>query len=129
MIRSLRVAMVAAVAAAVLAGSASAALISVSPPTVLFTGAPHVGMKLPGQTGTWKRAGKDAKPVFWSPSWHWLRCDARGSSCLAITGATGLTYVVRSADVGHRLRLSMTATSSAGTGTSVSDATAVVVRR
>lgn len=46
---------------------------------------------------------------------EWRRCDADGAfnSCVAIAGATGLTYTPTAADVGHRLRFVVTATSPA----------------
>lgn len=37
--------------------------------------------------------------------YQWLRCGVTGKACRAIRGATHRTYIVRSADVGHRLRV------------------------
>ncbi|HUK33025.1 MAG TPA: hypothetical protein VLV86_03880 [Vicinamibacterales bacterium] len=37
--------------------------------------------------------------------YQWLRCGVKGKSCKAIKGATHRTYVIRSADVGHVLRV------------------------
>lgn len=47
----------------------------------------------------------------------WARCDANGTltSCGSIPGATGLGYTPTAADVGHRLRLLITATNPADT--------------
>lgn len=47
----------------------------------------------------------------------WARCDANGTltSCGSIPGATGLGYTPTAADVGHRLRLLVTATNPADT--------------
>jgi hypothetical protein len=47
----------------------------------------------------------------------WAQCDATGAlaSCATIPGATGLKYTPTSADVGHRLRLLVTATNPADT--------------
>jgi hypothetical protein len=47
----------------------------------------------------------------------WARCDANGllASCAAIPGATGRTYTPAAADVGHRLRLLVTAINPADT--------------
>jgi hypothetical protein len=47
----------------------------------------------------------------------WARCDANGTlaSCASIPGATSLTYTPTAADVGHRLRLLVTATNPADT--------------
>lgn len=47
---------------------------------------------------------------------NWTQCDAHGSlaSCADIPGATGLSYTPTAADVGHRLRLHVTAKNAAG---------------
>lgn len=39
-----------------------------------------------------------------NPSYAWLRCVGAGTSCYAIPGASGLTYIVGPLDVGHTLR-------------------------
>ena len=45
---------------------------------------------------------------------QWLRCDAAGSSCSAIAGATGASYALVAADVGATLRLRVTASNAGG---------------
>lgn len=61
---------------------------------------------------------------------NWTRCQADGTEpCVPIVGATGLTYTPDSADVGHRLRLLVTAANVAGTVTAASRPTAVVATR
>jgi hypothetical protein len=67
----------------------------------------------------------------WSPTpsfvtRQWQRCTADGTGCVNIAGATGQTYGVRLADVGHRLRAHVTAHSSSGQ-TTVASATSAVV--
>jgi Ig domain of plant-specific actin-binding protein len=67
----------------------------------------------------------------WSPSpsfvtRQWQRCSADGTDCVNIAGATGQTYGVRLADVGHRLRAHVTAHSSSGQTTVASSTSAVV---
>src|SRR3954453_8305160 len=67
----------------------------------------------------------------WSPSpsfvtRQWQRCSADGTDCVNIAGATGQSYGVRLADVGHRLRAHVTAHSSSGQTTVASSASAVV---
>jgi hypothetical protein len=58
----------------------------------------------------------------------WTRCDAQGfeSSCVSIPGATGLRYTPSTDDIGHRLRLLLTASNAAGI-TKVSTAPSGVV--
>jgi hypothetical protein len=86
-------------------------------PTV--TGTAVVGEQLRVSNGSWS-------PTPTSFSRQWQRCNADGNGCLNISGATGATYGVRSADVGHRLRALVTARASGGTATAVSNASGVV---
>jgi hypothetical protein len=86
-------------------------------PTV--TGTPVVGEQLTVSNGSWS-------PAATSFNRQWQRCGSDGNGCLNIGGATGRTYGVRSADVGHRLRALVTAHNSSGTATAVSNTTAVV---
>jgi hypothetical protein len=59
---------------------------------------------------------------------QWLRCDAGGSGCTAIPGATDAKYVPSDADIGHALEVQETATESGVTSTSLaSDPTMPVV--
>jgi hypothetical protein len=73
-----------------------------------------------------------AMPGRWTPSGHfeflyrWLRCNADGSDCDAVPGATERTYVVRLPDVGFRLRVRVLAIADAGSSTADSALTAVI---
>jgi len=58
--------------------------------------------------------------------YQWLRCSVSGPSCQMVSGATGATYTLVSADVGYRMRLYVTATNSAGSATAASEPTAIV---
>jgi hypothetical protein len=60
-------------------------------------------------------------------AYQWQRCDADGNRCQAVGGATGSTYRATSTDVGHRLRVAVTAKNAFGSSTATSGATAVVV--
>ena len=86
-------------------------------PTV--TGTAVVGEQLRVSNGSWS-------PTPTSFSRQWQRCNADGNACLNISGATGATYGVRSADVGHRLRALVTARASGGTATAASNASGLV---
>lgn len=64
-------------------------------------------------------------------AYRWLRCPAsggggNGEGCVAISGATFKRYAVRHADVGHRLRVRVTAANSEGSAAEVSNATGIV---
>ena len=89
---------------------------NVTPPTI--TGTAEVGQKLVATRGTWT-----GNPT----SFHfvWSRCDTDGA-CLTIANATKKTYVPTAADVGHTLRVTVTARNSAG-GTAAASAPSAVV--
>jgi len=71
------------------------------------SGSAIVGDTLRVSNGSWS-------PAATSYGHQWQRCAADGTGCTNIAGATGQTYGVRSADVGHRLRALVTARTSAG---------------
>jgi hypothetical protein len=50
-------------------------------------------------------------------SYQWQRCDADGSDCVPIPGATASSYTVLDADLGHRLCAVVTATNAVGSAT------------
>jgi hypothetical protein len=54
--------------------------------------------------------------------YRWLRCNRAGRACVRIRGATRRSYVIRAADLGHRLRSYVVL----GSGVAVSAPTAVV---
>jgi hypothetical protein len=58
---------------------------------------------------------------------QWLRCDAAGSGCVAVAGATGLTYPLGTADVGSTLRVRETASNAFGSGPPATSAPSGVV--
>jgi len=83
------------------------------------SGSAQVGEELTVSNGTWS-------PTPTSFSRRWQRCDSAAEDCRNITGATGRTYGVRTADVGHRLRALVTARTASGVSTTASSASAVV---
>src|SRR3954451_19626863 len=89
-----------------------------TPPTIV--GPPTAGRLLAAVPGTWE----GGKPVTFT--YQWRRCDSAGASCVAIDGATAETYRPVTADVGHALKVFVTATSGAGTASSTSVPTAPV---
>ena len=84
------------------------------------TGAPAVGDNLHGSNGTWTGSGL----TF---TYQWMRCDAGGTDCVPIPGATGVDYSPTSGDIGHTLQFCVTATNSGGSSTNCSAPTAAVV--
>jgi hypothetical protein len=88
-----------------------------TPPKI--SGTAEVGLTLVATRGTWT-----GDPT----SFHfaWLRCDTTGAACLAIGGATAKIYTPTVTDIGHTLRVSVTARNSSGSTTATSVATGVV---
>jgi hypothetical protein len=64
-----------------------------------------------------------------SAAWQWLRCGAdKAGSCTAIPGATADRYRIVDADVGFRLRVTLTVTGADGTASSERSAATGVVK-
>src|SRR5215208_3780672 len=82
---------------------------------------PFVGDTLTATNGSWT-----GSPT--SFAYQWDRCDATGDrqNCTGIAGATSKTYTIAKADVGHKLRVRVTATNADGSGTKDSAGTGVV---
>lgn len=59
-------------------------------------------------------------------SFRWERCSATGSACVAIPGAGGSTYTVKSKDGGRTLRVRVTAQNQAGSAAVFSACTSLV---
>src|SRR5882724_5073679 len=93
------------VAASLLVGVGSAVSQAVPANTSLpsISGSAKDGSLLTASHGSWTNS-----PT--SYAYAWQRCDTDGGACAAITGATSKQYTATSADVGHRLRVTVTAT-------------------
>lgn len=106
-----------------LAGAVSAGPPGQSPPTntapPTISGTPQVGQTLTASQGNW------SGPVQ-AYATQWNRCDSAGANCTAIGGATSTTYAPVAADVGSKLRVSVTASNKRGSTTATSDPTAAV---
>lgn len=63
-----------------------------------LSGTAAVGETLVGNVGAWK-----SPKTTWERQWQ--RCEADGSACGPILGATGAAYTVQPADAGKRLRM------------------------
>ncbi len=102
------------------AGNGSAAVTAVPKNKTLPTisGTAEAGQTLTATRGTWSNA-----PT--SFSFAWSRCDAGGNGCAAI-GATGKLYTPTDADVGHTLRVTVTAKNTSGSAKATSAPTAIV---
>ncbi|HEY1563872.1 MAG TPA: GH25 family lysozyme [Gaiellaceae bacterium] len=89
-----------------------------TPPSLV--GAPEAGQLLAAVPGNWV----GGKPLEFA--YQWLRCDAAGANCATLTGATAESYRPVSADVGHSLKVVVTAASDGGSATAASAPTVAV---
>jgi hypothetical protein len=89
-----------------------------TPPSI--SGSASVGSTLSRVQGTWS----GSTPITYA--YVWRRCDSGGAGCTTISGATGTSYVVASADLGKTLRVQETATNAYGNASATSAQTAVV---
>jgi len=105
--------------ASVGAGSAATQIapVNIDPPTV--TGTPRVAEALTAQNGTWENSPTEFR-------YRWLRCNPGGNSCVLLA-ADGKTYRVGETDVGHTLRVRVTAVNADGATNARSEQTDVVM--
>jgi hypothetical protein len=76
--------------------------------------------RLKASKGTWS----GQKPI--SYAYAWSRCDASGGSCTNIGGAGKSAYKLTHLDVGHTLRVTVTASNEAGHASATSEPSGVV---
>jgi hypothetical protein len=77
------------------------------------------GQQLTASNGSWTNS-----PI--SYTYQWQRCASDGGGCGPINGANSQHYTVSTNDVGHRLRVQVTAHNNGGSGTATSAPTAIV---
>jgi hypothetical protein len=83
------------------------------------TGTAKVGSTLTADHGTWSGA-----PTAYT--YQWQRCTSDGATCGDLTGATDQTYKPVTGDVGHTLRVVVTAANADGKASATSKTTDVV---
>lgn len=81
-----------------------------------ISGRARVGHRLAASLGSWS----GLTTTF---NFQWLRCNARGGSCVAIGSARHIFYRLTKRDAGHRIRVRVTAINSAGSTRATSRAT------
>jgi len=104
------------VAAAAMA-SPTVAPVNIDLPTI--TGTARQGEVLTAQNGTWENSPTEFR-------YRWLRCNPLGNSCVLLA-ADGKTYRVGQVDVGHTMRVRVTAINADGSTNARSEQTEVVV--
>ncbi|HUF01070.1 MAG TPA: hypothetical protein VMN35_01470 [Gaiellaceae bacterium] len=79
-----------------------------------------VGQVVTAESGAW--VGR--QPI--SFSYRWLRCNTAGGECARVSGAGSRSYRLTSSDVGHRMRIDVTARNAIGSRTVRSTESAIV---
>jgi len=97
---------------------ATAAPANAAPPVV--SGTARQGQTLTATSGSW---GGTLPITF---AYHWQLCNAGGSGCNGISGATGATYTLIAGDVGRTVRVRVTATNSDGSAQAFSAPTGAI---
>jgi Phosphoesterase family len=97
---------------------------AVQPPTntspPMISGTAEEGLVLTASPGNWSNS-----PT--SYAYHWRRCNVQGIECVAISGASLSTYLVRSGDVGFTLRVKVIAYNAEGHSSAISVPSDVVI--
>ncbi|HEU0251121.1 MAG TPA: hypothetical protein VFR48_10395 [Solirubrobacteraceae bacterium] len=88
-----------------------------TPPSL--SGTATEGQSLTASKGTWSGA-----PT--SYSYQWQDCDSSGAGCVDVATATNSTYRLSASDVGHTVRVMVSATNGAGTTPADSAVSSVV---
>ncbi len=89
--------------------------------TPSISGEAKEGHTLSAGAGTWK-----GTPAF-TYTYQWQSCNSSGESCANISGATGSTYSLTSANVDSTLRVVVKAENSAGSANATSSVSSIVV--
>jgi hypothetical protein len=99
--------------------SDEAPAVNTDPPAI--TGTAGAGSTVTADPGDWQ-----GTPTI-TYAYQWRRCDAAGANCVDVAGATGHTYDLTAADVGHTVRVVVVANNDAGASSpATSPASAVV---
>jgi hypothetical protein len=102
---------------ATVAGRPSLAPTNTTLPTI--SGSTTQGQTLTASPGAWTNS-----PT--SYAYQWQDCDPSGNNCTTIAGTTTSTYMVVAGDVGHTIRVGVTASNATGSTSASSAHTAVV---
>ena len=86
-----------------------------------ITGETIQGAPLSANPGEWHGGGGTLTYAY-----QWQRCNSAGASCSDISAATEATYTSTTADIGHTVRVVVTAANQGATGTATSTHTATI---
>ena len=106
------------------ATSPATAIVAPTPPVntaaPTISGTPRDGVTLTAANGTWTGTA----PIAYA--YRWQRCDAAGTDCADITGATGSTFTPGADEVGRTVRVVVTGTNAAGATSAASSPSAAI---
>jgi len=86
-----------------------------------IAGTAEQGQTLTEQHGLWTN-----EPTAYT--YQWEDCDSTGNNCTAIAAATGQSYTLAAADVGHSIRVQETASNASGKSSPATSAATAVVQ-
>jgi hypothetical protein len=92
-------------------------------PSVETSGHSLLGAPLSAQRGEWDAPAGAGAIAY---SYQWERCDSQGNSCQPIPAAQGSSYTPAAGELGHTLRVLVTATNNDGATSLQSAASAVL---
>jgi hypothetical protein len=98
--------------------------VNTTAPTILTPSQVFTGAALSTHPGAWS-APTGAGSIAYG--YQWQDCDAQGNNCTAIAGAQTASYTPTPSDVGHTLRVVVTATDNDGLASAASAVTGVVL--
>jgi len=101
-------------------GRSQAAPTNTKEPTIIYVYPIKVGTTLNADKGAWSGTA----PITYT--YQWGRCNEDGQACKAITNATGTTYKTVNADVGHTIRVRVTASNNDGKAEAASNASSLI---
>ncbi len=96
---------------------------NMSAPSIAASLQPLSGSALSSQHGEWSAPTGTGTVTY---GYEWQDCDSVGNNCEAIPGAEASSYTPTAGDVGHSLRVLLTAADSDGSASAASAASAVV---
>jgi hypothetical protein len=85
-----------------------------------ISGNPEQGQLLTASAGTWS-------PAATSLAYHWAQCNAAGTDCVAVSGATGTTFTLPASAVGATVRAIVTGSNASGAGAAAESAASAVI--
>jgi hypothetical protein len=93
-------------------------------PTIIAPSQVFEGTVLSTQPGTWSAPTGAGNIIY---TYQWEDCNSTGENCQTISGAQNASYTPTPSDVGHTLRMTVTATDTDGHASAVSAATSSVL--